>query len=52
MGEVVGDTLYGVSYESDRLMIYQISKIDVLVINQIPKNFKCVSIPWMTFLLS
>lgn len=46
MGEVVGDTLYGVSYESDRLMIYQILKIDsVLVINQIPKNFKFVLIP-------
>lgn len=45
-GEVVGDTLYGVSYESDRLMIYQILKIDsVLVINQIPKNFKFVLIP-------
>lgn len=52
MGEVVGDTLYGVSYESDRLMIYQILKIDsVLVINQIPKNFKFVLIPWMTFFL-
>lgn len=53
MGEVVGVTLYGVSYESDRLVIYQILKIDsVLVINQIPKNFKFVLIPWMTFLLS
>lgn len=46
MGKVVGVTLYGVSYESDRLVIYQILKIDsVLVINQIPKNFKFVLIP-------